>query len=185
MATETARRGRGRPRSTGAVRCDRCGRRVSKTRVTWPDGRICGTCFAQATRTHGSCDECGQQRLLPGRDGRRRLLQKLRGHRYRTGLHPLRSRRRTLPRWGLRPLRACRRPDRPVDTRQRSPATGCRPTPASAVFHPATGEHPHLETEPGRAARPWSTSAAGPSRSITTASTRHSLGGPAIICGSY
>lgn len=75
MATETARRGRGRPRSTGEVVCDRCGRHVAKTRVAWPDGRICGICFTQATRTHGICDECGRQRLLPGRDGQHRLCR--------------------------------------------------------------------------------------------------------------
>jgi hypothetical protein len=75
MATDTSRPGRGRPRGTGNVVCDRCGRHVAKTRVTWPDGRVCGICFTRATRTHGTCDECGQQRLLPGRDGQRRLCR--------------------------------------------------------------------------------------------------------------
>jgi hypothetical protein len=75
MATDTTRRGRGRPRSTGNVVCDRCGRQVAKTRVTWPDGRICGICYTNATRTYGTCDECGQARLLPGRDGQRSLCR--------------------------------------------------------------------------------------------------------------
>lgn len=75
MATETTRRGRGRPRSTGNVVCGRCGRQVAKTRVTWPDGQICGICYTEATRTYGACDECGQARLLPGRDGQRCLCR--------------------------------------------------------------------------------------------------------------
>ncbi len=73
MTTETARRPRGRPRSSGELQCDRCGRATGKIRVHWPDGRICGICFHQATRTFGTCDQCGQPRLLPGRSGDEQL----------------------------------------------------------------------------------------------------------------
>jgi len=73
MTTETARRPRGRPRSSGELHCDRCGRATGKIRVHWPDGRICGICYHQATRTFGTCDQCGQQRLLPGRSGNKQL----------------------------------------------------------------------------------------------------------------
>lgn len=34
--------------------------------MTWPEGKICGPCFTVATRTHGTCPDCRQQRLLPG-----------------------------------------------------------------------------------------------------------------------
>lgn len=57
---------RGRPRTTGTATCARCGRAAGRTRATWPEGRICGPCFTTATRTHGSCPDCGQHRLLPG-----------------------------------------------------------------------------------------------------------------------
>lgn len=57
---------RGRPRTTGTATCARCGRNVGRTRATWPEGRICGPCFTTATRTHGTCPDCGQNRLLPG-----------------------------------------------------------------------------------------------------------------------
>jgi hypothetical protein len=68
-------RPRGRPRTTGACTCDRCGRSTAKIRVRWPDGKICGICFQDATRTFGSCGQCGRDRLLPGRDGDRRLCR--------------------------------------------------------------------------------------------------------------
>jgi len=73
MTTETARRPRGRPRTSGELQCDRCGRATGKIRVHWPDGRICGICYHQAARTFGVCDQCGQQRLLPGRSGDHQL----------------------------------------------------------------------------------------------------------------
>lgn len=57
---------RGRPRTTGSVRCARCGRNAGRTRATWPEGRICGPCFTVATRTHGTCPDCKRHRLLPG-----------------------------------------------------------------------------------------------------------------------
>jgi hypothetical protein len=57
---------RGRPRTGGTVRCDRCGRKAGTTRATWPEGKICGPCFTVATRTHGTCPDCRQHRLLPG-----------------------------------------------------------------------------------------------------------------------
>lgn len=58
---------RGRPRSDGEHRCARCARMVARIRVTWPDGPVCGICFTTALRRRGSCPECGQDRLLPGR----------------------------------------------------------------------------------------------------------------------
>jgi hypothetical protein len=57
---------RGRPRTNGSVQCARCGRNDGKARATWPEVKICGPCFTVATRTHGTCPECGQDRLLPG-----------------------------------------------------------------------------------------------------------------------
>ena len=57
---------RGRPRTTGDATCARCGRKAGRTRATWPEGKICGPCFTTATRTHGTCPNCGQHRLLPG-----------------------------------------------------------------------------------------------------------------------
>ncbi|MDP9094861.1 MAG: recombinase XerD [Actinomycetota bacterium] len=75
--TDTAieRRPRGRPRTTGNHTCDRCRRSTGKIRIRWPDGDICGICFHEATRTRGNCDQCGQHRLLPGRDGDRQLCR--------------------------------------------------------------------------------------------------------------
>src|SRR4051812_29185048 len=58
---------RGRPRTTGAFICDRCSRAAGKHRASWPEGRICGTCFTVAMRTHGTCPGCGTERMLPGR----------------------------------------------------------------------------------------------------------------------
>lgn len=58
---------RGRPRSAGDKLCDRCQRLVAKIRVRWPDGAVCGICFTEAMRTHGTCPGCGDKRLLPGR----------------------------------------------------------------------------------------------------------------------
>lgn len=58
---------RGRPRMAGAFTCDRCSRAARKHRASWPEGRICGTCFTVAMRTHGTCPGCGTERMLPGR----------------------------------------------------------------------------------------------------------------------
>lgn len=58
---------RGRPRTTGAFTCDRCSRAAGKHRASWPEGRICGTCFTVAMRTHGPCPGCTTKRMLPGR----------------------------------------------------------------------------------------------------------------------
>jgi hypothetical protein len=58
---------RGRPRTTGAFTCDRCSRAAGKHRASWPEGRICGTCFTVAMRKHGTCPGCGTERMLPGR----------------------------------------------------------------------------------------------------------------------
>lgn len=67
------RRTRGRPRSSGELQCDRCGRATGKIRVHWPDGGICGICYHQAARTFGACDQCGEHGLLPGRCDTQRL----------------------------------------------------------------------------------------------------------------
>lgn len=64
----TESRPRGRPRSEGKYQCGRCGRMAAKIRVHWPDGPVCGICFTTALRTRGSCPECAQDRLLPGRN---------------------------------------------------------------------------------------------------------------------
>ncbi|WP_284762932.1 hypothetical protein [Arthrobacter sp. efr-133-R2A-63] len=40
---------------------------AGKHRASWPEGRICGTCFTIAMRTHGTCPGCGTERMLPGR----------------------------------------------------------------------------------------------------------------------
>ncbi|GAA5159780.1 hypothetical protein GCM10023321_41410 [Pseudonocardia eucalypti] len=63
-----ARRPRGRPRTSGHYRCDRCGRLAGKLRTRWPEGGICGTCFHHAVRTFGTC-RCGHHGMLPGLDG--------------------------------------------------------------------------------------------------------------------
>jgi len=70
---------RGRPRTTGDLTCDRCLRHTGKIRVRWPDGRVCGICFREATSTVGVCDQCGDERLLPGRDGDCRLCRSCAG----------------------------------------------------------------------------------------------------------
>lgn len=62
------RPGKGRPRSSGDIQCDRCQRMVAKVRVRWPDGRICGVCFTAAVHAHGECPDCNQHRMLPGRN---------------------------------------------------------------------------------------------------------------------
>lgn len=67
--TPGARRPRGRPRTSGDHRCDRCGRSAGKLRTRWPDGGICGTCYHDAVRTFGNCARCGHHRMLPGRAG--------------------------------------------------------------------------------------------------------------------
>lgn len=58
---------RGRPRTTGAFICARCSRAAGKHRASWPEGRICGTCFTVAMRTQGPCPGCRTKRMLPGR----------------------------------------------------------------------------------------------------------------------
>lgn len=63
----TELRRRGRPRSTGTLRCDRCENLVPKIRTRWPDGAICGPCFTTAVNTYGICAHCSETRMLPGR----------------------------------------------------------------------------------------------------------------------
>ena len=60
---------RGRPRTSGNCRCDRCGRSAGKLRAHWPEGGVCGICFTTAMRTTGTCPSCHTQRLLPGPPG--------------------------------------------------------------------------------------------------------------------
>lgn len=58
----------GRPRAASTVNgpCARCGRDMPRVAATWPEGRLCFTCFYGATRTYGTCPDCLQDRLLPG-----------------------------------------------------------------------------------------------------------------------
>ncbi|MBO1754646.1 recombinase XerD [Allobranchiibius sp. CTAmp26] len=59
---------RGRPRATSDRHdpCARCGRNIPRLAATWPEGRLCFTCYFNAVHTHGTCPACLQDRLLPG-----------------------------------------------------------------------------------------------------------------------
>lgn len=46
--------------------CARCKRRDVRFATTWREGRICRRCYQRATRIHGICPGCGDERLLPG-----------------------------------------------------------------------------------------------------------------------
>lgn len=46
--------------------CVRCDRTEVRLATTWPEGRICRRCYQRATRIHGHCPGCGDDRLLPG-----------------------------------------------------------------------------------------------------------------------
>lgn len=50
----------------GHLECARCGRRMRKASVTWPEGKICNSCHYIATGRYGRCPGCGDERLLPG-----------------------------------------------------------------------------------------------------------------------
>lgn len=70
MTIEPQRRNtvRGRPKVTdGSMECARCHREMRRTAATWPDGRICNSCYYEATSLYGDCPNCGFHRLLPGR----------------------------------------------------------------------------------------------------------------------
>ncbi|MDT0143676.1 hypothetical protein [Microbacterium sp. PRC9] len=67
LRTFTEPNRRGRPRSSGSLRCDRCHHNVARIRVRWPDGSICGACFTAATHTYGACAHCHTHRMTPGR----------------------------------------------------------------------------------------------------------------------
>jgi hypothetical protein len=54
--------------------CARCRRWVDRHEATWPEGRLCKRCFQRATRFHGVCPGCQQQRLLPGLDAEQRPI---------------------------------------------------------------------------------------------------------------
>lgn len=58
----------GRPRIGGNFHCTRCRQTSKKHRLTWPDGRICTPCYVRATETFGTCPQCDDTRMLPGRD---------------------------------------------------------------------------------------------------------------------
>lgn len=47
--------------------CARCRRTIRKSAATWPDGKICNSCYYEATSLYGDCPGCGIHRLLPGR----------------------------------------------------------------------------------------------------------------------
>lgn len=51
--------------------CARCGRHRS-IRHGFPDGPICDTCFQDATNTNGTCNDCGDDRMLIGRNASHR-----------------------------------------------------------------------------------------------------------------
>lgn len=53
-------------RPASPASCARCDRTGVKFATTWPEGRICRRCYQRATRRHGTCPGCAQQRLLPG-----------------------------------------------------------------------------------------------------------------------
>jgi len=59
---------RGRPRTTSDRHdpCARCDRNIPRLAATWPEGRLCFTCYFDAVHTHGTCPDCLQDRLLPG-----------------------------------------------------------------------------------------------------------------------
>ena len=42
---------------------------MRKARANWPEGKVCGPCFTQATRTYGLCPGCGESRLVRGPSG--------------------------------------------------------------------------------------------------------------------
>ncbi|SER89631.1 hypothetical protein SAMN04488583_0085 [Mycobacterium sp. 88mf] len=70
MTIEPQRRNtvRGRPKvADGSMECARCHREMRRTAATWPDGRICNSCYYEATSLYGDCPSCGFHRLLPGR----------------------------------------------------------------------------------------------------------------------
>lgn len=46
--------------------CVRCRSTVPRRGVSWPEGFVCNRCYQQATRRHGPCPGCAEQRLLPG-----------------------------------------------------------------------------------------------------------------------
>jgi hypothetical protein len=53
--------------------CARCRRPRRKVHKVMPDGPLCSACHADAVRRRGRCAACGQERLLPGADGRGQL----------------------------------------------------------------------------------------------------------------
>lgn len=58
----------GRPRVGGDFHCLRCGQTAKRHRVAWPEGRICTPCYVRAVETSGTCAQCEDDRMLPGRD---------------------------------------------------------------------------------------------------------------------
>lgn len=46
--------------------CARYGRTGVRFATTWPEGRICRRCYQRATRIHGQCPSCDDDRLLAG-----------------------------------------------------------------------------------------------------------------------
>jgi len=49
--------------------CARCGKHRT-IRHGFPDGPICDTCFQDATNTNGTCNDCGDTRMLIGRNAK-------------------------------------------------------------------------------------------------------------------
>lgn len=70
MMIEPRRRNivRGRPPAVdGEFQCARCDRHMRRAAVTWPEGKICNSCYYEATSLYGLCPSCGMERMLPGR----------------------------------------------------------------------------------------------------------------------
>lgn len=70
----------GRPRVGGAFHCQRCGQTAKRHRVTWPEGRICTPCYVRAVETSGTCAQCEDDRMLPGRDEHDRPICRVCAH---------------------------------------------------------------------------------------------------------
>ena len=69
LSPRSTHRGRPRATSTREDPCARCGRNIPRLAARWPEGRLCFTCYNTAIHTHGTCPNCGQDRLLPGPPG--------------------------------------------------------------------------------------------------------------------
>jgi hypothetical protein len=74
MPSQCARCRRRVDRHEGAWPEGRLARRAPGPKGAWPEGRLCKRCYQRATRIHGVCPGCQQQRLLPGLDALRQPI---------------------------------------------------------------------------------------------------------------